>query len=284
MGSGAPFGYTLIGVLKVFEREGIFPDVISGTSMGALIGSFYASGRSPRELEEIAISISKAKLWSMADITLPRSGFLIGRGVLKFLKSVLGDVMFDQLPTPFACVATDIQTGQEVILKEGAVAEAVRASLSLPFFFQPYFLGGRYLVDGGLTNPVPTSVIINLGADLLISINLTTKPSMKRVPRIIGWRRQLPAGLRGPNLLEVLIKTIYTMQHEIALWRSEVAHVVLNPDTSEFTWTELHRAAEIVKVGEACAEEALPKIKSLLPFYADYCKANIQPVKRETGF
>jgi NTE family protein len=276
MGSGAAYGYSLIGILKVLEREGIYPDVISGTSMGALVGSFYASGKSPKELGEIALTITKAKLWSMADFTLPRSGVLVGRGLIAFLKSVIGDVTFDQLPTPFACVATDIRNGQEVILKEGSVAEAVRASLSLPFFFQPYYQDGRYLVDGGLVNPVPTSVIVNLGADILISVNLTTKPSEKRIPRVIGWRRQLPADLRGPGVIEILIKTIYTMQHEIAQARSEVAHVVLEPDVSEFTWTEFHRSAEILKSGESCAEEALPKIKALLPFYTAACK--IPPV------
>jgi len=272
MGSGAAYGYSLIGILKVLEREGIYPDVIAGTSMGALVGSFYASGKSPKELEEIALTITKAKLWSLADFTLPRSGVLVGRELIAFLKSVIGDVTFDQLPTPFACVATDIRNGQEVILKEGPVAEAVRASLSLPFFFQPYYQEGRYLVDGGLVNPVPTSVIVNLGADILLSVNLTTKPSEKRIPRIVGWRRQLPADLRGPGLIEILIKTIYTMQHEIAQWRSEVAHVVLEPEVSEFTWTEFHRSVEISKSGEACAEEALPKIKALLPFYAASCK------------
>lgn len=272
MGSGAAYGYSIIGILKVLEREGIYPDVVSGTSMGALIGSFYAAGKGPAELAEIARSITKARLWSMADLTLPRSGLLIGRQLIGFLKSVLGDVTFPQLPIPFACVATDIRNGQEIILKEGSVAEAVRASLSLPFFFQPYYRDSRYLVDGGLVNPVPTSVIVSLGADVILSINLTSKPSEKRIPRIIGWRRQIPADLRGPGLFEILIKTIYTMQHEIAQWRSEVAHVVLEPDVSEFTWTEFHRSDEIAKAGEACAEEALPKIKALLPYFAASCK------------
>jgi NTE family protein len=204
----------------------------------------------------------------MADFTLPRSGLVIGQELVRFLKSILGDVTFSDLATPFACVATDILTGQEVVLKDGPVAEAVRASLSLPFFFQPYYKDGRYLVDGGLVNPVPTSIIVNLGADILLSVNLTSKPSEKRVPRLMGWRRQLPADLRGPNVIEIMMKTIYTMQHEIAQWRSEIAHVVMEPDMSEFTWMEFHRSDDISKYGEACAEEALPKIKSLIPFFA----------------
>jgi len=277
MGSGAAYGYILIGILKVLEREGIFPDVISGTSMGALIGSFYASGKSPEELENFALSISKEKLLRMAlvDFNIPRRGYpgvLIGRSILKLLKSVLGNMTFEQLKIPFACVATDITTGEEVILKDGKVAEAVRASVSLPFFFQPHYLNGRYLVDGGLVNPVPTSVIASMGANILISVNLTTKPFHKRIPSLHGWQRTALSPLREPNLLEVLLKTIYTMQFEIAHARAEIAHVVLSPDTSRFTWTDFHRARDIIRLGEEATEESISQIKSLLPFFADYCK------------
>jgi NTE family protein len=276
MGSGAAYGYTLIGMLKVLERNGIYPDVLAGTSMGALIGSFYAQGRTPAELEEIALSITKKKLLSLADFTLPWQGLLLGRQMLKFLKSVLGDASFEDLPTPFQCVATNIVTGEEVVLKQGKVAEAVRASLSLPFFFQPAFHEGRFLVDGGLTNPAPTSVIAAMGADVLITVNLTTKPVAKRLPGRRDWRRRSSSYWKGPNILEVLMKTIYTMQFEIAEARAEIAHVALVPDLAEFTWAELHRAADIIKVGEEYMEENLPKVKSLLPFFADYCRVPIR--------
>jgi NTE family protein len=273
MGSGAAYGYSLIGMLRVMERNGLYPDVISGTSIGALIGSFYAAGKTPDELEEIALSITKRKLLSMflPDLTLPSQGLFLGREVLRFLKTVLGDRSFEDLSLPFACVATDIVTGDEVVLKDGKVADAVRASLSLPFFFQPLFHKGRYLVDGGLVNPVPTSVIASMGADVLISVNLTTRPAQKRIP-MLAARRQRTSYWKGPNVFEVMLKTIYTMQFEIAQARSEIAHVVLDPDMSAFTWSEFYRAPEIIKVGEQYMEESLPKVKSLLPFYSDYCR------------
>ncbi len=276
MGSGAAFGYALIGMLRVLEREGITPDVISGTSMGALIGAFYAAGIPSNELEEIACSITRRRLWQMADFIIPRTGVIRGNGILKFLRGHLGDRTFRDLILPFACVATDIQTGKEIILESGNVAEAVRASLSLPFFFQPYYLDGRYLVDGGLVNPVPTSIIVAQGANVLLSANLTSKASERRVPGMIGWwRRHLPTMMRGPSIPEIMMKTIYIMQYEISQARSEIAHVVMNVKAHSLLWWDLDQAKSMIRLGEASAEEMLPKIKSLLPFFADSCKVRL---------
>ncbi|MFN0117338.1 MAG: patatin-like phospholipase family protein, partial [Elusimicrobiota bacterium] len=279
MGSGAAFGYALIGMLKVMQREGIYPDVISGTSMGALIGSFYSAGIPPDQLEEIACSISRKKLIKMA-ITgpiLPRTGLISGIGILHFLKEHLGDRTFSDLMLPFSCVATDIQTGKEIILNQGNVAEAVRASLSLPFFFQPYHLNGRYLVDGGLVNPVPTSIIVSQGANILISASLTSKASERKVPRMIGWwRRHLPNMMKGPSIAETMIKTIYIMQYEIASARSELAHVVFQIKSHDLLWWDLDQAKEMIRLGEVSAEEKLAQIKNLLPFYSDSCKTKLR--------
>lgn len=276
MGSGAAFGYSLIGMLRVMEREGIYPDVIAGTSMGALIGSFYAMGKPPDELEAIACSITRKRLWQMSDPIIPRTGLIRGNGILNFLKSHLGNRDFNDLLLPFNCVATDIQTGKEIVLDKGNVAEAVRASLSLPFFFQPYYLDGRYLVDGGLVNPVPTSIIVAQGANILISTNLTSKASERRVPRVIGWwRRHLPSVMRGPSIPETMIKTIYIMQYEIAQARSELAHVVMQIKSHDLLWWDLDQAKEMIRMGEASAEEVIPKIKSLLPYFSDSCRVRL---------
>jgi NTE family protein len=272
MGSGAAYGYGLVGILKVFERENIPIDLVAGTSMGALLGSFYCAGKSPAEIQEISKTITKRWLWEniIGDLTFPHSGFLAGQTLSAFLRSVLGLVEFHQLPIPFATVATDIRSGHEVVMKEGRVADAVRASTSLPILFQPFLHKGRYLVDGGLVNPVPTSVVANMGADVLISINLTAKPSVRH-----GMRhpdRFFPLAARSPGVWEVLFKMIYTMQYEIAQARTEIAHVVLAPDMRDYLWTDFHRSEDILKVGEAAAEEAVTKVKSLLPCFADYCR------------
>lgn len=277
MGSGAALGYVLIGFLKVLERNGIVPDILAGTSMGALIGSFYASGKSPDELQEIALSITKAKLWNLADFSLPRQGIIQGNQVLNFLKSVLGEKTFAELLIPLTCVATDIMTGEEIHLNHGRVAEAVRGSLSLPFFFKPFFHQGRYLVDGGLVNPVPTSAIAAMGADIIVGVNTTGKPAEKRLP---GFRQQKrprrPGFWKGPNILQVLLKMIYTMQFGIAQFKKGPAHILLEPDISAFTWADFHRAQDVIKVGEDYIEPMIPKIKSFLPFFADTCRVPLR--------
>lgn len=261
MGAGAALGYSVIGVLRALERHGIWPDLLAGTSMGALVGSFYATGKSVDELEEIALSITKRRLWSMADWALPWKGVLAGKGVLRFLKSNLGDTGFDQLKLPFACVATDIHTGAERVLRHGNVAEAVRASISLPFFFEPFFWQGRYLVDGGVVNPVPSSVVHAMGADVTISVNITTAPGERR---LIGQRKRRPSvfnPLHGPNIFRVMAKTLYTMQYGIAKMGAHQADVVIAPPLSEFFWSDFHRAKDIIKIGDEETERFLPKIK-----------------------
>lgn len=272
MGSGAAYGYTLVGLLKVFEREGIPIDMVAGTSMGALLGGFFAAGKTPTEIEEVSRTITKHWLFQniMGDITFPLSGFLAGQTLSAFLRSVIGTIEFQQLPIPFAAVATDIRSGHEVVMKEGRVTDAIRASTSLPILFKPLLHKGRYLVDGGLVNPVPTSTVANMGADILISVNLTAKPSVRR--GLGRYRRTFPLAPRSPSVMEIFFKMLYTMQYEIAQARTEIAHVVIAPDVRDFLWTDFHRSDDILKIGAAATEEALPKIKSLLPFFSDYCK------------
>jgi NTE family protein len=264
MGSGAALGYSIIGILRALERNGIYPDLIAGTSMGALVGSFYAAGRPVSELVDIALSITKKRLWAMADFDLPWKGVVVGNGVLRFLKSILGDVLFDQLQLPFACVATDINTGTEQVLRHGAVAEAVRGSLSLPFFFEPFFWQGRYLVDGGLVNPVPTSIVQAMGADITLSINNTTAPALKGSPR--ARRPSMFNPIHGPHIFKVMAKTLYTMQYGISSSGANTADVVIAPKLAGFGSLEFHRAAEIIKIGEEQAEIMMPKILSKFPF------------------
>jgi len=273
MGSGAAYGYAIVGLLKVLEREGIPIDMVAGTSMGALLGSFYCAGLSPDKIQDVSKTITKRWLYEniLGDLTFPRSGFLGGQTLQGFLRGVLGLVEFSQLPVPFAAIATDIRSGQEVVLREGRVADAVRASTSLPIIFKPYLYRGQYLVDGGLVNPVPTSIVSQMGADILISINLTAKPSVRR--GIGASATQFPLAPRAPSAMEVLFKMIYTMQYEIAQSRTEIANVVIAPDMRDFLWTDFHRSEEILKIGEAAAEAAVPRIKSLLPYFSDFCQA-----------
>jgi len=177
LGGGAARGLSHIGVLKVFEEHGIFPNIITGTSMGALIGALYAGGIKVGDIERLAVRLGLGRLALLADMTLPFSGLIGGRRVTSLLKSILGDLTFSQLKYDFACVATDINTGEQVILREGSLVEAVRASISLPGIFTPVRIEGRYLVDGGLVNEVPVSVCREMGAGYVIGVNVIPGPS-----------------------------------------------------------------------------------------------------------
>jgi NTE family protein len=282
LGSGAALGHSTIGVLKVFKREGVPVDVIAGTSMGSVIAACYAAGYEPEEIEAMALRIDKAWVTENLfwDLTVPRAGLFAGETMLRFLRSYLGSREFSDLDIPFACVAADIETGEEVVLKSGRVAEAVRASSGLPIIFAPMYLNGRYLVDGGIVDPVPTRALTDLGADTLIAVNLTTpagdrprhghlpekRPLLDRTVSLETLRDvALPRLLKSPHLFDVFFQMIYTMEYEVSQSRLETADVVLHPDLKGYSWTELNRAKEIIAAGERAAEEALPRIKSLVP-------------------
>ncbi len=287
LGTGAALGHATIGVLKVLKREGIPVDVIAGTSMGSIIAGCYAAGFEPEEIEQLALRIDKAWVYENLfwDIAVPRSGFFSGETLLRFLRSYLGSRDFADLDIPFACVAADIETGEEIVLKQGPVAESIRASCSLPLIYEPMQLSGRWLVDGGLVNPVPTRVVADMGADILLAVNLTmpagarkTELNARRGARLLDrplsleTLRQaampvLPKAFRAPNFLEVFFQMIYTMEYEVAQSRLDLAHVTMFPDLKGFSWTELHRAAEIIRAGEVAAEEALPRLKALIPSF-----------------
>lgn len=282
LGTGAALGHATIGVLKVFKREGIPVDMIAGTSMGSLIAGCYAAGYEPEEIESMAMRIDKSWVYENLfwDLTVLRSGMFQGETLLRFIRSYMGSREFSDMDIPFACVAADIETGEEVVLKSGRVAEAIRASCGLPIIFVPIHLNGRYLVDGGLVNPVPTRVLADLGADVMIAVNLTmpagdrphhthgapAKPLLDRPVSLETLREAaMPQVLKNPHIIDVFFNMIYTMEYEVAQSRLEMAHVVLHPDLKGFSWTELHRAKEIIQAGERAAEEALPRIKALIP-------------------
>jgi len=174
LSGGSARGLAHIGVLKALEEESIPIDLISGTSVGALVGACYARERNARALEEIASGIDWKKLVHLTDLNLIVlwKGFVQGQKVKSFLHSILGDVKFENLAIPLAVVATDIDSMEEIIITEGSVIEAVRASISLPAIFTPVKWENRFLVDGGVVNPLPADVVRNMGAEIVIAVNV----------------------------------------------------------------------------------------------------------------
>jgi NTE family protein len=176
LGSGSARGMAHIGVIQVLEAYHIPIDMIAGTSIGAVVGSVYATGAAVKQMKEAALAMKHRKSFALFDPTIPRSGLISGNRAEEILKKLaLKDKTFDDLKIPFAAVATDIKTGAKVILNQGSVIKAVRASFSIPGVFTPVKYQDCYLVDGGLVDPVPADVIKKMGADIIIAVSLTQK-------------------------------------------------------------------------------------------------------------
>jgi NTE family protein len=176
LGSGSARGMAHIGVIQVLEAYHIPIDIIAGTSIGSVVGSVYATGASVEQMKEAALSMKRSKTISLMDPTLPHSGLISGNRTENILNKIaLKDKTFDDLKIPFAAVATDVKTGAKVILNQGSVIKAVRASISIPGIFTPVKYQDYYLVDGGVVDPVPVDVVQKMGADIIIAVSLTEK-------------------------------------------------------------------------------------------------------------
>jgi NTE family protein len=168
-------------VLNVLEDYGIYPDNIVGTSMGAIIGALYASGLKAGEIKQIALEINWRQVIRLTDINFPLSGLVQDKRIMALLKSVLQDSKFSELKIDFACVATDMYTGEQVVLNSGSLVDAIRASIAIPGVFAPAKYEKRLLVDGGLVNVVPVSVCREMGADFIIGVNVISDPLISRI-------------------------------------------------------------------------------------------------------
>ena len=260
LGGGAARGLAHIGVLEVFEEENIPIDMIAGTSFGGLVGAFRAQGKDASLMKEAAEKMNVAKMLSLADLALPKSGLFGGKAVISLLQKMMGkDVKFDELPTPLALVATDIITGEEVVIDEGSVLEGVRATISIPGIFTVVKREERYLVDGGLVNPVPVSVLKKMGADFIIAVNVM--PDVGASARHHKKAKQKP---KEPNIFNVILQSIYIGTFIVTKASTEDADITITPDTSVISPGDFHRAHECIEQGEIAAREALPEIKRRL--------------------
>lgn len=282
LGSGAARGWAHLGVLKALEAEGVRPDVVCGSSIGALIGAAYASGRSTA-LEDWVCGLDWQDIVRMLDISF-RGGLIRGERVLQYCAKHFFRDEFSQLELPFACVATELTTGREVWLRDGSLAGAVRASIALPGLFSPFERAGRVLVDGGLVNPVPVSLCRALGADIVIAVDLGVGALGRRrvvteeVPEEGGFARRLlhSVGLHGddaeeaalakPSMTDVITAAINIMQTRIARSRlaGEPADVLISPRVAQFDMMDFHRASEAIEEGVAATARSRPSLMNIL--------------------
>jgi len=178
LGSGSARGFSHIGIIRALEAEGIPIDYIAGTSIGAIVGSVYAAG-ALQNGEELLEKFDWKRVMFLIDPLLPLSGLLGGKQIEKLFKTLLQEKNIEDFPLPFAAVAADVATGEEVVLTQGNAVKAVRASMSMPGVFTPVFLQGRFLVDGGIVSPVPVHAARMLGADIVIAVNLAAGMSSR---------------------------------------------------------------------------------------------------------
>ncbi len=296
LGSGAARGWVHIGILRALARLGVTPDVICGTSIGALIGGFYLSGHLA-QLEEWARRLTKLRMIRYLDLGLARNGVVAGHRLFSEMEQILGTTAIEDLPAPFAAICTDLQTGHEVWLTKGSLTEAVRASFSLPGLFEPVYVDQRWLVDGAVVNPVPVSVCHALGAEVIIAVNLNTAPPWKNgnganpakeaglfkpMPRwsgtVLRSARMRSAARRGaapeagptpPSMLSVLASTLNIVQDRVTRSRlaAQPPDVNLVPKVGDIGLLEFHRAAEAIEAGEAVIDAAESEIRQAIEFF-----------------
>jgi NTE family protein len=278
LGSGSARGWAHIGVLRALQDAGIEPDVVCGTSIGAFVGAAYASGDLDK-LEAWAGGLSRSDVLGFFDVSLT-GGLIKGAKLLDFASTAFLDNTFADLDRPFACVATDLATGREIWLREGSVVDAVRASIALPGLFSPQLLDGRFLVDGGLVNPVPVSLCRVLDAEVVIAVDLgmdilTTlqRRNGKPVMASGGWRNAVGRWFGGgeerpvqPSLADVVSNSIAIMQGRISRSRlaGEPADVLITPRLGQLNLLDYHRAGEAIAAGRKATEHMLPLLHSLL--------------------
>lgn len=250
LGSGGPRGLAHVGVLKVLLSHDIHPDIIAGTSIGALIGGAYATLGSIEAVEHLAYSSDmKGVLSTLFDPAL-RTGLIKGEKATRFLRDHLGDPDIASLSTKFYAVATDISTGEPVVFDHGSLVDAIRASVSIPLMFQPVNIGGRLLADGGLTQVVPVNVAREHGADVVIAINLNAK-----LPEPLSPDQHWPGVLR-----RVAGQSIAILQYNLARENCRDADIIIAPDVYGFGWDTFWKPAQVIEGGEQAAMAMLPQI------------------------
>lgn len=263
LGSGAARGLAHIGVLYVLKKHDIQIDMIAGTSMGSLVGAVYARGEDIDRMKSTAIGLGSKRISLFMDPVLPKYSLIRGQKIKNMLESLIGDVEYQDLEIPFACSATNIGNGQEVMIREGMVWKGVRASCSVPIIMSPVKLGGRYLVDGGLVDPVPVRVLREMGADFIIAVNVTQ--NVTQVGRgIFSIADNKNKKVKKPAIVSIATQMIGVISSQSLKSSLVGADVIIAPQVSHINWGDFHRARECILQGELAARDSLAEIQRLL--------------------
>lgn len=284
LGSGSARGWAHIGVIRALEERGIKPDLVCGSSIGALVGAAYASGELGR-LEKWATGLAWTTVVRLMDLTW-RGGLIRGTRLFTLFKSMFEDREIDDLPIPYGAIATELHSGRELWLRHGKVLDAVRASCAMPGLFTPVVRDGAVVVDGGLVNPVPVSMCRALGADIVVAVDLSwgklgpyrrgkdTDVEPKQVPRWLDrirpdWLKNRPKSddaIDIPSIFDVFTTSLDIVEMRVARSRlaGEPADVLITPILPDFATMDFHRGAEAIAEGQAAVERMGPLLQQVL--------------------
>lgn len=277
LSAGGARGLAHIGVIRVLEREGITIDVVTGSSMGALVAGAWATGRSADELENLAMQVKGRRAFlKMLNPMFPGAGIVRGIGVSNFLNSIVDDLTFDDTMIPVKIVASDLNSVEEVIFDRGKLSDAIRASISIPGVFRPVMHQGRSLIDGGLANPVPVDVLLRAGISKIIAVNTFPNAEMMKQYRhslaeglIKSFEKNQPMHETGPlidtptNIIKLYMRFLNAVQSRTAGEACSKADVVVSPAVPDGFWYDFYNPERYIRKGEQAAEAVLPQLKEL---------------------
>jgi NTE family protein len=249
LGGGAARGFAHVGVIKALEAQGIFPDIVVGTSAGSLVGALYAAGNNGFALQKLAMEMDEA---AISDWAVPlfseSSGVIKGEGVQLYVNRAVNNQPIEKLKITFGAVATDLHTGQAILFRRGNTGAAVRASSAVPGVFQPVRIGNKQYVDGGLVSPVPVSFARKMGADFVIAVNISVQPEAQ------------PAS----GTLEVLLQTFAIMGQSLNYYELRDADVVIRPELATMKGNDFQQRNVAIMAGERAATAQMGEIKQRL--------------------
>jgi NTE family protein len=306
LGGGAARGFAHIGILKTLLAHGIVPNVVVGTSIGAVVGGAFAAGHLDT-LEQWARSLQIRNVLGYLDIRLNGSGLIGGEKLASQLEASIGNTLIEELPCKFATVATEVRTGHEIWLTHGRVVDAMRASYALPGIFAPVLIGDRWLVDGALVNPVPVSAARALGAEIVIAANLSSdvfthsttiyahgapstpadalaeQPPRRRFGKFFSPERTVKREFFGgggrPGISSVMVDAFNIMQDRITRARlaGDPPDLLISPRVGQIGWFDFHRAADLIEFGARSAERAIDSIQEAIHVLAPPGPGAVQP-------
>jgi NTE family protein len=298
LGGGAARGFAHIGIIRALIAHGIIPNVIVGTSIGAVVGGAHAAGQLDT-LEEWARSLQPRNIFGYLDIRLNGSGLIGGSKLAAQLETAIGPTLIEDLPIKFATVATEVRTGHEIWLTHGRMVDAIRASYALPGIFSPVLVGDRWLVDGALVNPVPVSAARALGAEIVIAANLSSDvfthsttiyshgaaadapeqiiepaPPKRGFGKLFSAERTMKREFYGgggrPGISSVMDDAYNIMQDRITRARlaGDPPDLLITPRVGQIGWFDFHRASDLISFGARAAERAIESIQEAIQILA----------------